>query len=67
MPDRVPQPEAGREAVRILAIGSPQGVRALIHQLHNLGFAEAGNWSRLMPTGKPGEVMSILTWHVWVK
>ena len=58
-----PHSKPGREAVRLLAIGSPDAVRTLIHRLHNLGFAEAGTWSRFMPTGNPGEIMSILIWY----
>jgi hypothetical protein len=62
--DIYPPPEAGREAVRLIAIGSRQGISRLIHRLHNLGFAEAGAWSRLIPTANPDEFMSVLTWYV---
>lgn len=62
-----PLESAGRESIRLLAIGTARGVKALIAHLHLLGFAEATAWSRLMPTGNPGEVMSILTWSVWVE
>lgn len=54
-------PEPERESVRLLAIGSRQGVTHVIHQLHKLGFAEVGAWSPLLPGPNPGEVMSILT------
>jgi hypothetical protein len=54
-----PTPE--REPVRMMLIGSHEGVTEKIHTLHALGFAEAGAWSPLLPTPNPGEVMSILT------
>jgi hypothetical protein len=57
---------SSRESVRLMAIGSRRGVLTLIHTLHNLGFAEAGAWSKLLPGQNPGEVMSILTWYVSV-
>jgi hypothetical protein len=41
-------------------IGSPKGVTNEIHTLHRLGYADVGAWSRLLPTGNRGEVMSIL-------
>jgi hypothetical protein len=53
--------EPRRETVRLLAIGSREGVNNVIHRLHNLRFAEAGSWSPLLPGPNPGEVMSILT------
>lgn len=65
LPDR--SEPISRESIRLLAIGTPKGVKALIARLHQLGFAEATAWSRLMPTGNPSEVMSILTWSVWVE
>jgi hypothetical protein len=43
-----------------LLIGSPEGVRENIHELHQRGYAEAGNWSGLLPAPNPGEVMSVL-------
>lgn len=50
-----------REPLRLLAIGSRQGVTDTIQTLHRLRFAEVSEWSPLMPTATPGEVMSILT------
>ena len=50
-----------REPLRVLVIGSRRGVTSTIHTLHRLGFAEAGEWSPLMPAPTSGEVMSILT------
>ncbi|MBW4539562.1 MAG: hypothetical protein KME43_10520 [Myxacorys chilensis ATA2-1-KO14] len=50
----------GGEKIRLLAIGSREGVIEVIHTLHGLGFAEAGAWSPLLPAPVSGEVMSIL-------
>lgn len=59
-----PNEKPGREPVRLLAIGSRQGVLNLIYTLHRLKFAEVGAWSPLLPAPNPGEVMSILTWYI---
>ena len=50
-----------RERLRVLIIGSRNGVIETIHDLHGRGFAEAGAWSPLLPAPSSGEVMSILT------
>ena len=50
-----------KEPTRHMLFGSPAGVRQVIHLLHKLGYAEPNAWSRPMPTGRPGEVMAILT------
>ncbi|MCG8367796.1 MAG: hypothetical protein MJA27_31240 [Pseudanabaenales cyanobacterium] len=55
-----------KEPIRHMLFGSPAGVRQVIHLLHKLGYAEPNDWSRPMPTGRPGEVMAILT-RYWVK
>ncbi|MBD2114283.1 MULTISPECIES: hypothetical protein [Cyanophyceae] len=60
------QPE--RERLRHLVIGSPGGVRATIHQLHVLNYADQMTWSQLItipPSGilitpAQGEVFSYL-------
>jgi hypothetical protein len=49
-----------RERLRVLIIGSRDGVIETIHDLHRRGFAEAGRWSPLLPAPSTGEVMSIL-------
>lgn len=59
------QSEPNREAVEILVIGSWQGVDRIVHHLHQLGFAEFGEWSRLLPAPS-GEVMRILVRDVCV-
>ncbi len=53
-----------RESVRLMAIGSRQGVINVIHALHRLRFAEVSEWSPLLPAPTSGEVMSILTRHI---
>ena len=57
-----PELESGKpkqEAVRMLILGTPAGVREEINNLQQRGYAEAGAWSRLLPGLYPGEVMSI--------
>ncbi len=53
-----------REALRILVIGSRRGVTGTIQTLHRLRYAEVREWSPLMPTSNPCEVMSILTRYI---
>jgi len=50
-----------REPLRILVIGSRDGVIETIHDLHRRSFAEVSLWSPLLPTPNLHEVMSILT------
>jgi hypothetical protein len=50
-----------RERLRVLIIGSRDGVVETIHDLHHRGFAEVSLWSPLLPAPSSGEVMSILT------
>lgn len=56
-----------REPVRLMAIGSKEGVLRVIHTLHRLRFAEVSEWSPLLPAPTPGEVMSILTRYLCMK
>jgi hypothetical protein len=49
------------EPLRVLIIGSTEGVTETIHNLHVRGFAEARAWSPLLPAPTTGEVMSILS------
>ncbi|MBD2578337.1 peptide ABC transporter substrate-binding protein [Oscillatoria sp. FACHB-1406] len=49
-----------REPLKVMLVGSPKAVTRTIHRLHRLGFAEVGEWSPLVPTQNPGEVLSIL-------
>jgi hypothetical protein len=59
--------EIEREPVRLMAIGSREGVLRVIHTLHRLRFAEVSEWSPLLPAPTPGEVMSILTRYLCLK
>ena len=63
----IPQPQANRESVKILVIGSRQGVNKTVHRLHQLRFAEFSEWSRLLPAPVPGEVMRILIREIVVE
>lgn len=49
-----------RESLRLLVIGSREGVTNTIQTLHRLRYAEVREWSPLLPGPNPGEVMSIL-------
>ena len=49
------------ETGRHLVFGSPAYLRATIKLLHVLHYAEANDWSHPLPTGRPNEVMAILT------
>lgn len=51
----------GRDKVRIMVMGSPEGVDSIVKSLHVLRFAEMKEWSNSLPTGRAGEVMRILT------
>ena len=63
-----PNAQPGRERLRHLVIGSPDGVRGAIHHLHLLQYAEQREWSRLVTipatgiliTPEQGEVFSYL-------
>ena len=49
------------DSVQHMLFGSPAVVRKTIKDLHKLRYAEATDWSKLMPTGRVNEVMAILT------
>jgi len=59
-----PNSDAGeddREIVRVLIISSPDGVMETIQTLYAKDFAHVDEWSPPQPTGKPGQVITILT------
>ena len=58
-----PSGGSGREPskIRHMLFGTPEAVQSTILQLHQLGYAEPNDWSRPISTGRPSEVMSILT------
>ncbi|MEH2081188.1 MAG: hypothetical protein V7K89_14635 [Nostoc sp.] len=53
-----------RESVKVVIYGSKTGVNNTIFTLYKLGFAQVNEWSPLLPSPNPGEVMSILTRHI---
>ncbi|PHJ56140.1 hypothetical protein VF14_28195 [Nostoc linckia z18] len=55
---------ADRESVKVVIYGSKRGVNNTILTLYKLGFAQVNEWSPLLPSSNPGEVMSILTRHI---
>ena len=57
----------GSEIVRLLMFGTPIGLQTLKLVLHQRRFAEPNDWSRALATGRPSEVMSILTKRVYPK
>lgn len=63
--DKVTEPS--RETLKHLVIGSPKAVKSTIYSLQVLGYAQVSDWSRLIPTANPGEVMSILSRSITVQ
>ena len=53
--------EDDREVVQMFIISSPDGVMETIQTLYAKDFAHVDEWSPPQPTGKPGQVVSILT------
>ncbi|WGV26324.1 hypothetical protein [Halotia branconii] len=49
-----------KEPLKHLLIGSSKAVISTIHHLQVIGYAQVGDWSPLLPTPNPDEVMSIL-------
>lgn len=62
-----PLPEQQYETVRHLVFGSLTGVRLTIQDLHKKHYAEPNDWSKPISTGRPNEVMVILTKRVALK
>ncbi|KAM3108646.1 hypothetical protein [Phormidesmis sp. 146-33] len=48
------------EALRVLVIGSVEGVNETVQNLHARHFAQASDWSPLLPAPIPGTVMRVL-------
>ncbi|MFG6101869.1 hypothetical protein U2F10_06425 [Leptothoe sp. EHU-05/26/07-4] len=59
LPD--PLPESSYETGRHLLLGSLHFVQTTIKLLHRLNYTDPNDWSRPLPTGRPNEVMAILT------
>ena len=55
------------ETVRHLVFGSLTGVRLTIQDLHQKRYAEPNDWSKPISTGRPNEVMVILTRRVAIR
>lgn len=61
------QTEPNREPLKHLLIGTARTVTSTIHYLQVIGYADVGDWSPLMPSPNPGEVMSILSRSILVQ
>jgi hypothetical protein len=51
------------EKVRLIVLGSPEGIKDVMQSLHRLGYAKVGDWSRILPIPEKPGFMSILTRH----
>lgn len=49
------------ETVRHMLFGPLSSIPYTIRLLHQLGYAEPNDWSRPISTGRPNEMMAILT------
>ncbi len=70
IPTTIPSTPASeeRETIKYTLIGSSKAVMGTIHVLHQLGYAQVGDWSPLLPSpSNPGEVMSILVRNITVQ
>ena len=63
LPDFSPSPkrEPSYESLHHMIFGSVVAVQNTIKLLHRLNYAEPNDWSKLIPTGQPNEVMAVLT------
>ncbi|NEZ62901.1 hypothetical protein D0962_08915 [Leptolyngbyaceae cyanobacterium CCMR0082] len=52
------------DKVRHLVFGTLAAIQFTIKDLHKRGYAEPNDWSQPLTTGRPGEVMAILTKRV---
>ena len=57
----VPAPTLESETLRHLLFSRPIIVHATIKHLYALNYTEPNEWSKLIPTAHPNEVMAILT------
>ncbi|MFQ3617693.1 MAG: hypothetical protein SNJ57_16160 [Cyanobacteriota bacterium] len=48
---------------QIILKGAPEWVRGMMYRLHHEGVLNIGEWSRLLPTGRPDEVMTLSQQH----
>lgn len=61
LPSKMSGDHPDPNTVQHMLFGSPPAIRKTIKDLHKLHYAEATDWSKLMPTGRGEEVMAILT------
>ena len=54
-------PEHQFETIRHMVFGTLTGVQLTIQDLHSKHYAEPNDWSKPISTGRPNEVMAILT------
>ncbi|MEM1238852.1 MAG: hypothetical protein AAGI45_03325 [Cyanobacteria bacterium P01_H01_bin.26] len=59
-------PEYEYETVNHTLFGSLTAIRNTIALLHKLNYSEPNDWSKPLPTGRPNEMMAILTRRVRV-
>lgn len=60
--DAVPTDDReNREPVRIMVVGSRQGITAVVNWLVRLGFAQMADWSHLQRVPNTGQWMRVLT------
>ena len=59
-------PEYQYETVNHTLFGSLAAIRSTIALLHKLNYSEPNDWSKPLPTGRPNELMAILTKRVRV-
>ncbi|MBF2063235.1 MAG: hypothetical protein IGS39_02195 [Calothrix sp. C42_A2020_038] len=52
------------EKIKHTLIGSQRTVTVTIQVLHQLGYANINDWSPIIPSSNPGEVMSVLTRYI---
>ncbi|MBE9215037.1 hypothetical protein IQ247_20605 [Plectonema cf. radiosum LEGE 06105] len=55
------------EIIKHTLTGSSKAVIGTIQVLHQLGYANIRDWTPLLPTSNPGEVMSILVRSITVQ
>ncbi|MGD1855945.1 MAG: hypothetical protein ACFB2W_17020 [Leptolyngbyaceae cyanobacterium] len=60
------QPDSQYEITRHILFGSLTAIRNTISLLHKLNYAEPNDWSKPLPTGRPNELMAILTKRIRV-
>lgn len=68
IPDQATSEQPLREPIKHLLIGSPEAVTSTQRYLHQLNYAQIGDWSPLLPSpANPKEVMSILSKQIVVQ